>query len=251
VTPPPMQEGLVNCIEVSPHQPGTVYVVFNRYKFNDFTPHIFISNDYGQTWNDRTRGIGAEAHVRVVREDPQRPGLLYAGTETGLYISFNGGELWERFQLNLPVVPITDLKVHHYDLIAATAGRAFWILDDLTPLQNYDKDKVSHSWLCPPGPVFLWGGPRRDTLNDMGTNPDFGLVAYYHLPVLDVDKELKFVISDASGSEVKVFSTKEKDARKKLTVKNAGVNKLVWNLEPDGVEPIKGLMTLGGNSSPK
>lgn len=251
VTPPQMQEGLVNCIDVSPHQPGTAYVVFNRYKFNDFTPHIYISDDYGQTWHDRSQGIGAEAHVRVVREDPQRPGLLYAGTETGLYISFNGGELWERFQLNLPIVPITDLKVHHNDLIAATAGRAFWILDDLTPLQSYDKDKVTHPGLYPPGPVYLWGGPRRDTLNDMGTNPDFGLVAYYHLPVADNDVELKFVISDASGSEVQVFSTKEQEARKKLTVKKAGVNKLVWNLVPDGVEPIKGLITLGGNNSPK
>ena len=91
VTPPSLPEGLVNCIEVSPHKPGTAYVAYTRYKFNDFTPHVLITNDFGQNWSDRAQGIEGEAHVRVVREDPMRPGLLYAGTETGLFLSYDSG----------------------------------------------------------------------------------------------------------------------------------------------------------------
>ncbi|MBK8502981.1 MAG: hypothetical protein IPL46_12650 [Saprospiraceae bacterium] len=251
VTPPSLPEGLVNCIEVSPHKPGTAYVAYNRYKFNDFTPHILITHDFGQNWSDLAQGIEDNAHVRVVREDPIRPGLLYAGTETGLFLSYDTGAHWDRFQLNLPIVPVTDLKVHHNDLIAATAGRAFWILDDLTPLQKWEDEKMSKPDLFKPATVYLWGGPRLDTLNDMGTNPDYGLAAFYNLPEIDPDREIRFIISDVNGDEVKVFSTKEKEATKKLKVKRAGINKLVWNLVPDGVEPIKGLVTLGGNKSPR
>lgn len=251
VTPSAMKEGLVNCIEVSPHKPGTAYVAFTRYKFNDFTPHVFVTNNYGQSWQDLNDGFDAEAHVRVVREDPKRPDLLYAGTETGLYISYNGGKLWEHFQLNLPIVPITDLKIHHNDLIAATAGRAFWILDDLTPVQQWMTDQAKNVRVFDPAEVVLWGGPRRDSLSDMGTNPDFGLVAFYQIPKIEKEKELKFVVYDANGAEVKMFSSQAKENDKKIKISKDGINKMVWNLVPDGVQPIKGLMTLGGNNSPR
>lgn len=251
VTPPDMMEGMVNCIEVSPHEPGTAYLAYTRYKFNDFTPHVYITHDYGKNWQDLAQGFDGDAHVRVVREDTRKPGLLYAGTETGLYLSWNGGEQWHKFQLNLPVVPITDLKVHHNDLIAATAGRAFWILDDLTPLQNWDKGMEGAIALFDPAQVFLWGGPRNDSLTDMGTNPDFGLVAFYNLPNIKSDEELKFIVTDDHGEEIKSFSNKSKEPNEKIKIKKQGVNKLVWNLVPDGVDPIKGLITLGGNSSPK
>ncbi|NND32593.1 MAG: glycosyl hydrolase [Saprospiraceae bacterium] len=251
VTPPKMQEGLVNCIEASPHEPGTAYVAYTRYKFNDFSPHVFITHDFGASWQDLASGIEDEAHVRVVREDPVRPGLLYAGTETGLFISHNGGNAWSRFQLNLPVVAITDLKVHHNDLIAATAGRSFWILDDLEPLQNWDEKALDNIRLFHPMDAVIWGGPRKDTLVDLGTNLDFGLMAYFQLPGIDPEKEIKFVISNQEGEKIKAFSNKEKLPQKKLTIKKSGINKLVWNLVPDGVEPIKGLITLGGNTSPK
>jgi photosystem II stability/assembly factor-like uncharacterized protein len=251
VTPPQMQEGLVNCIEVSPHAPGTVYIAYTRYKFNDFTPHVFVTHDFGATWQDLASGIDSEAHVRVVREDPEKSGLLYAGTETGLFISYDGGHHWTRFQLNLPIVPITDLKVHHNDLIAATAGRAFWILDDLSPLQSWAPEGQESIKIYTPDKAVLWGGPRKDSLVDLGTNPDFGLMAYFNMPEIDPQKELRFVIKNANGDEIKSFSSKEKLPGKKIKLKGKGVNKLTWNLEPDGVEPIKGLITLGGNTSPK
>ncbi|MEL6849593.1 MAG: glycosyl hydrolase, partial [Bacteroidota bacterium] len=112
VTPPALPKGMVNSIEVSPHDPGTAYLAFTGYKFNNFTPYIYKTTNYGQSWQILIKGIAPEAHVRVVREDPKRKDLLYAGTETGLYLSFDGGNSWQSFQLNLPVVPITDLKVH-------------------------------------------------------------------------------------------------------------------------------------------
>ena len=125
---------MVNQIEVSPHDPSTVYVAFTSYKYNDFTPHVFKSSDYGATWTRLVNGIAEEAFVRVVREDPNQKDLLYAGTETGLYVSFNGGQKWEKFQQNLPVVPINDLMIQDNDMIIATSGRAFWVMDDLNPL---------------------------------------------------------------------------------------------------------------------
>ncbi|HSR59492.1 MAG TPA: hypothetical protein VLL47_02000, partial [Robiginitalea sp.] len=133
VTPPGMQEGIVNSIEVSPHDPAAAYVTLMRYKFMDLAPYVYKTTDYGQNWTLITTGFDdPNGFPRVVREDPVRPGLLYAGTETGLYLSVNGGQRWERFQLNLPVVPINDLGFRNNDLIAATAGRSFWILDDLS-----------------------------------------------------------------------------------------------------------------------
>ena len=121
---------------------GTVYFTFTRYKFGDLSPYIYRTTNYGKSWTQRTKGINDNAFVRVVREDPVQKNLLYAGTETGLYVSFNGGKLWERFQLNLPVVPITDLTIRKNDLVASTQGRAFWILDDLTPIHQY-KDELN------------------------------------------------------------------------------------------------------------
>ncbi|NIP57117.1 MAG: glycosyl hydrolase, partial [Gemmatimonadetes bacterium] len=128
VTPPDLPEGMINSIEASPHDPAKAYVVFTRYKFDDFTPHLFRTRDYGRTWTRIVDGIDAPgAWVRVVREDPEREGLLYAGTEVGVYLSFDDGDGWRKWQLNLPVVPVTDLLVHRGDLVASTQGRAFWI----------------------------------------------------------------------------------------------------------------------------
>ncbi len=251
ITPSAMGEGMVNSIEVSPHRPGKAIIAFNRYKFNDFAPYIFITEDFGKTWQTKSMGIDEEAHVRVVREDPVRPDLLYAGTETGLYLSFDNGEQWHRSQMNLPVVPITDMMVHHNDLLVSTQGRAFWILDDLTPIQQWDLEhSESQVELFPIPDVFLWGGGRNDKLKQLGTNPDYGMTSYLFIPE-DRDTQLIQVqVLNHEGSMIKSFSNREEDKKKKIDLKK-GLNKLVWNLEPDGVEPIKGLLTLGGNGSPK
>ncbi len=249
-TPPALQEGMINCIDASLHHRGKVYVAFNRYKFNDFTPYIYVTSDFGETWKLITAGIGRDAHVRVVREDPQVSGLLFAGTETGLYLSRNDGVHWTLFQLNLPVVPLTDLKIHQNDLIAATQGRAFWVLDDLTPLRLWDGQDHDGIEIFPPAPAYLWGGPRVDTLVDMGTNPDFGLMAYYYMPSLDDTTEIKWTIETKEGQSLRKFSSKTKKKEDRKTAK-PGINKFVWDLIPDSEDAIKGLMTLGGNKSPK
>jgi len=139
VTPPARDLpdwSLISSLEPSPHDAGTAYVAATRYKLDDFKPYIFKTTDYGKTWRSITGGIPATHFIRVVREDPARRGLLYAGGEFGVYVSFDDGNSWQSLQRNLPVVPIHDLVVKDNDLVAATHGRAFWILDDLTPLQQ-------------------------------------------------------------------------------------------------------------------
>ncbi|MDH3648939.1 MAG: glycosyl hydrolase, partial [Saprospiraceae bacterium] len=250
VSPPSMQEGIVNCIDLSTSQPGKAYVAFTRYKFNDFTPHIFITEDFGKTWRRSVEGIPQGHHVRVVRHDPHRPGLLYAGTEAGLYISLDDGSQWSLFQRNLPVVPITDLKVHHDGLIASTQGRAFWILDDLTPLREWNHQDLELVKIFQPRDACLWGGRRVDTLLDQGTNPDYGLVAYYHVPESDDSSLVQVSILNQDGIALRTFSTRAKKAAMKLQV-HQGLNKLVWNLRPDPPEAIEGVMTQRNNLRPR
>lgn len=140
ITPPHMPRyGTVNRIEISPHRPGRAFLAVNRYRMDDWHPYVFRTDDYGESWElltDGTNGIPADHWVRVVREDDVRPGLLYAGTEFGIFVSFDDGAHWQPLQMNLPASPVTDLKVHRGDLAVATQGRSFWVLDDLTPLRE-------------------------------------------------------------------------------------------------------------------
>lgn len=246
---PVEEEGMINCIEPDYQQPGKVYVVFNRYKFNDFSPYIYLTEDFGQTWTLKNSGIPGDVPVRVVRADPDREGLLYAGTETGLYVSFDGGDRWSPFQLNLPVVPITDLKVHHQDLIAATQGRAFWILDDLTPLHQARHDITEQPlWLYQPRDAYLWEGMRRDSLPDQGTNPDNGILCYYHLARAADSLELNLAVIDEAGNLLRQFSSQ---AKSQPLPHQAGMNRWVWNLRMADYEGVSGVMNLGGKTGHK
>lgn len=180
VTPAGLPESQINAIEVSPHDPASAWIAVTRYKFGDFTPWIYKTEDYGASWTQRTEGIDENAWVRVVREDPDRRGLLYAGTETGLYISFDDGRAWQPFQLELPVVPITDLTLRNQDLVAATQGRAFWILDDLTPLHQIGEKLPAEGFaLLEPRDVpldFFFGGGGD---SGVGKNPPSGVAWHY------------------------------------------------------------------------
>ena len=139
ITPKDLPEwSLVSMLEPSPHSPATVYLAATKYKLDDYTPYLFKTTDYGESWQRIDTGIPRTDFTRAIREDPNREGLLYVGTETGLYLSFDAGENWQRFQLNLPVTPVYDFKVKDADLVVATHGRSFWILDDLTPLYQYE-----------------------------------------------------------------------------------------------------------------
>jgi hypothetical protein len=251
VTPAGLSERLVNCIEVSPHDKATAYIATTRYKVNDFTPAIYKTTDYGKTWTNTSTGIPYGAFTRCVREDDVRKDLLYAGTETGFYISYNGGRAWKRQQLNLPVTPITDLKVHKGNLIAATMGRSFWILDDLSMLRQYGPGDTTNVFaIYEPSEAYrVSGGSALDVSPDddeeappvasAGTNPTTGVTLYYILPATTDSIKLTLDITDAKGGLVRRFSTTP-DARfvkfpggpeaEPLLPGKPGLNRFVWDL---------------------
>lgn len=247
VTPKGLAECLINAIEVSPHDKATAYIATTRYKFNDHAPSLYKTTDYGNTWTKIDSGIPADAFTRVVREDDVRKDLLFAGTELGLFLSWDGGKTWSPFQLNLPVTPITDLRVHKSNLIAATSGRSFWVLDDLSLIRQYKKDTPTFAMYRPDNAVLVNGGSELDqTSADFtgenpfrGVNPATGVVLYYQLPELKKDEHIALEIKDAAGQLVRSFSSKadEKFVRydggprpEPLLSKGKGLNRFVWNL---------------------
>ena len=238
---------MVNQIEVSPHDPATVYVAFNSYKFNDFTPHVFKSVDYGKTWTRLVNGIEKEAHVRVVREDPNQKDLLYAGTETGLYISFNGGQLWEKFQLNLPVVPINDLMIQDNDMILATSGRAFWVLDDLNPLYELGKASATNFYVYQPESAIRDYAMRGNN-PQLGQNPYQGFSVLYYLKDNVDSVLLEAEFRDAKGNVVRKFTTDSKAKSGKVS-KKSGMNRLNWDLSMDAFEGVEGVFSGIGSSA--
>lgn len=247
VTPKGLAECLVNAIEVSPHDPGTAYIATTRYKFNDYTPGIYKTTDYGKTWVNLSKGIPYGAFTRVVREDPVRKGLLFAGTETGVYVSWNGGLAWQPLQLNLPVTPITDLMIKHGDLIVATSGRSFWILDDLGLFRQVNVGDESFK-VYKPDPAYIgnWGSGLNNTDEEYdgtddfnGVNPANGVVAYYYLPKLADSVEVKMEIKDAAGKIIRTLtSKKDADYRRypggppaeSVLPKAKGLNRFVWDM---------------------
>jgi photosystem II stability/assembly factor-like uncharacterized protein len=247
VTPKSLAECLVNAIEVSPHDKATAYIATTRYKFNDHTPGLYKTTDYGNTWTKITDGLPADAFTRVVREDDVRKDLLFAGTELGLFISWNGGQSWTPFQLNLPITPITDLRVYKGNLIAATSGRAYWILDDLNLIRQYRKDGPSFGVYKPSSAYLVNGSSELDSTDEeftganryRGVNPANGVVVYYQLPELKKTDEISLEITDAAGNLVRSFSSKanEKAARstnagddEPLLSKKKGLNRFVWDM---------------------
>ena len=185
VTPKTMPEwGTVSMIEPSPYAAGTAYVSVQRHKMDDFAPYIFKTTDFGKTWTTLVNGIPADAFVHAVREDRKRKGLLYAGTESGVFFSFDDGANWQPLQNNLPVSPVYDISVHNNDLIAATHGRSFWILDDLSPLQQYKQENANeevHLYAPSQANHTQFGGGFFGGGGDRGQNPPAGAVIYYSL----------------------------------------------------------------------
>lgn len=250
VTPKGMAEYQVNAIEVSPHDPSTVYLAVTGYKRNDFAPYLYKTRDGGRTWERLVTGLPDGSFVRVVREDPVRRDLLYAGTETGAHVSFDGGRTWQSMQLNLPVVPVTDLRVHDRDLVASTQGRAFWILDDLTPLRAAEpghRSKALH--LFAPAPAVLWpaSGGVPSGAGALGSNPPAGAVVYYTLAAAPASGErLTFEVRDAAGRLVRRLSSDASapaaagaPPSPRLPVA-AGLNRFVWDLRTIPIEGVAG-----------
>jgi photosystem II stability/assembly factor-like uncharacterized protein len=248
VTPPDLPEwALVSVVEPSPHDAATCYVAATAYKLDDTRPYLFRTGDYGRTWKRITEGLPETEFTRVVREDPGRRGLLYAGTETGVWVSLDDGGAWQRLRGNLPVAPIHDLIVKDTDLVVATHGRAFWILDDLTPLHQLAATlPEGEAHLFAPRPTVRWGaykghgmkpgpgreigyrmagsvgyayrqvetptGEKKEQLLDAGENPPAGVIVHYWLAQAPAgDVTLTFL--DAEGREIRAFTSRREPAR--------------------------------------
>jgi photosystem II stability/assembly factor-like uncharacterized protein len=258
VTPPGIGEALINAIDVSPHDPAKAYAAITKYKFNDFSPMIYVTENYGKTWQKRVSGIAAEDYVRVVREDEKTPGLLFAGTESGIYMSEDDGRNWKTFRLNMPHCPITDLTFRDNDLVVATSGRSFWILDNLSCLQQ-GGDPNDDIVLFTPKPSYrLSMGGRRDV--NLGKNPAPGiLIDYYVSENLPDSIDLVMTIQDGNGNTLRSYSSKPDKTFKsysggpskpKILRREKGVNRFNWDMRKEQMTGVDGRFLLGGYSGP-
>jgi photosystem II stability/assembly factor-like uncharacterized protein len=282
VTPKEMPEwSLISQIDPSPHDAGTVYLAVNRYKLDDFRPFVYATTDYGKTWRKITAGIPDNTFVRAVREDPIRRGLLYAGTEAGVYLSFDNGARWQPLRMDreeaekgkaeekkaggaLPIVPVTDLVIKDTDLVISTQGRSFWILDDVSPLRQMSAEIASkEAHLFKPTLAYRFGSPPGRGRGGVGQNPPYGAIVYYNLknePKEGEEVTLEFL--DAAGKSIRKFSSKEEKKEEgapadeddefgrsrgpaKIPAK-AGLNRFAWDLRYPEPTRFKGLILWGG-----
>ncbi len=251
VTPRGAPERIMwNSIDVHPTQAGGAYVAGTLYKAGDFTPYLYRTTNYGRTWTQITDGIDPLHFTRVVRADPDRAGLLYAGTEYGMYVSFDDGEHWQSFQLNLPEVPITDLQVRDRNLIVATQGRSFWIIDDLSPLhqlENFVAEADFHLFQPKPSYRMRSGRGRRDPLLD-GQNHPAGVMFYFNV---DGDARegdgVRLEILEADGTLVKRFASDAEGDEPSLDV-DAGANLFVWDMRYPDALSFDGLILYSSNT---
>ena len=238
-----------NSIDADPFKKGAAYVVGTRYKLDDYTPYIYKTEDYGKSWKLITTGIPKMHFARVLRADKRKPGLLYAGTEYGMYISYNDGASWKPFQLNLPEVPITDLTIKENDLIVATQGRAFWIIDDLTVVQGLNSNITGKDLhLFPVETTYRMqsqGFNFGSTPRNAGTNAPIGAVINFYAKEVDDSTKASVTILDKDRKEIRSFVTGAKEQNKKLDV-NKGMNQFVWNLRYPESETIEGMILWNG-----
>jgi hypothetical protein len=249
VTPSGMPEWMmINSIDPSYFDEGTCYVAGTRYKLGDFTPYLYKTTDYGKTWNKITSGIDKEHFTRVVRQDPSKEGILYAGTETGMYVSFNDGVSWEPFQLNLPIVPITDLAVKDNSLIVATQGRSLWMIDDLTVVHQLEEaSKAKGIFLFKPRDSYRTKGRKGKESKLSGTNRDNGVVTYFNLPEYDKEKDsVHLTFLSTAGDTLATFFNKSEKKQEKLKLEK-GSNHYTWNMRTKGAEKLKGMILWWAN----
>jgi len=271
VTPPDLPEwATVAILEPSPHDPATCYLAAHNYRLDDPRPYLYKTSDYGRSWTRITEGIPADDFTRVIRADPVRWGLLYCGTETGVYVSFDDGGHWQRLQSNLPVCPIYDLVVKDSDLVVATHGRSFWILDDLTPLRQYEPEQLEQpAYLYQPRPTVRWRfygrgfyrhpktanykmtgpvtvtyrlretpmGTNGEEFLDAGKNPPDGAIIHYYLKEEPAD-EVTLSILDEQGNVIRTFSSKSEEPPRVPV--QAGMNRFVWDLRHEGATKLEG-----------
>ncbi len=250
VTPKEMPEwAMVSLIEASPFDAGTAYAAIDAHKLDNFHPYIFKTNDFGKSWTKITSGLPDNSYVHAVREDPARKGLLYAGTETGAWVSFDDGSHWQSLQLNLPVTPVHDLIVHNNDLAIATHGRSFWVLDDISPLRQADASTASEAahLFKPPTATRTRSGHFNARRYAIGENPPQGAILYYSLKEAPKDP-IKLELLDAQGKVLRTFTSAvkkkeeapeewEHDEEAEHIPSAAGLNRFAWDLRLE--PPVK------------
>ncbi len=265
ISPPHRGEAMVNAIDLSPHAEGTAYAALTGFKLNDFQPYIYKTTNSGRSWSRIDKGIPDGAFVRVVREDPVTKGLLYAGTEKGMFVSYNDGGSWQSLDLNLPAVPITDLRAREDGLVVATQGRAFWVLDDLFVLRQAKDNLANKAVHIYAPPVNAMGKARSRPGKNEGANPSPDVPLYYYIKdELAEDAELKIEILDSSGAIVRTMHGQETDQDRckignmdprrpfelKYAKKDEGLNKWGWDMTADEVKCVDDLVLQAGYGGP-
>jgi photosystem II stability/assembly factor-like uncharacterized protein len=244
---------LWNCIEPDPFRKGAAYLVGTRFRLDDYTPYIFRTEDYGKSWKLITSGIDPMHFARVIRADKKRPGLLYAGTEYGMYVSFDEGAHWKPMQLNLPVVPVTDLTIKDNNLVVATQGRAFWVLDDLSLLQQLNADSLrSHLHVFSVDDAWRFGGGGRRRNRDQvtsnaGQNPAPGVAIHFWLKDAPDSAKVSITIFDKHDKPIRSFSTSSKDADTKLEC-HSGINTFDWDMLYAPAVKVPGMLLWTGGA---
>ncbi|MBT3383336.1 MAG: glycosyl hydrolase [Prolixibacteraceae bacterium] len=246
---------MINSVEPHPIEKGGVFVAATSYKNDDFLPYLYKTVDYGKTWTKITNGIPETHFTRVIRADKNKPGLLYAGTESGMYISFNEGALWQPLQLNLPIVPITDLTIKNNDLIVATQGRSLWILDDLTTIHQLSAENIKKEFVLfdQRDSYKIGGGRRFRGGGNVGKNPPGGAVIDFYLKEVQDSAKIQVDILTESRVLIKSFKNdasekelKDNLALGKIEVKK-GLNRFAWDLQYPGAKGFPGLIMWGGS----
>lgn len=248
----------INDLIADPFTSGGAYLAGTRYKLDDFQPYLFHTTDFGETWDDLSAGLPSDHFTRAIEADTERRGLLFAGTERGLYVSMNGGEDWTSFQQGLPVVPITDLAIKEDDLVVATQGRGFWILDQLAPLRQLAPSAhAGNTVIFTPEPTTRAMGFRSSRPGNSGTNASFGLTFDYLLG--EVPQDFTLTIKDFDGNTVRTFMPKGKGAKNPNAAESndilpaeEGFNRFTWDLRATGAESFPKMILWGaGLGGPK
>ncbi len=230
----------INSMDADPFHAGGLYLAGTRYKWGDDSPYLYYTSDYGNTWTRIDNGIKSPDFTRVIRADPNREGLLYAGTEYGLYISFNNGKYWQPFRNKLPITPITDLRVKDRELVAATQGRGIWILDDLNPLYEMNYNWDPDAYLFKPSPTWMMTSAYGGKSKTKGENRPDGAIINYYLKTVDTSAntyELRFL--DKSGKQLVSYSSKA-DKKEYKWVPKKGGDRFIWDLRTEAVDTVPG-----------
>jgi len=253
-TPTDLPESQINSIELSSFDKGLAYISATRYKHNDYSAYAYKTTDYGKTWTKINNGVKEDDFIKVIREDKKNKNILYAGSERGFYLSTDAGQTWKTFQRNLPIVPVTDLMIRDNDLVASTAGRAFWILDDLGAIQQYANAGAVK--LFSPKPAYKYGGAGLpDDDSKAGQNAPEGVILDYILPELTDSAVISLNIKSAAGDVIRTYSNKKNDdyvrypggpSPKTLLNVEKGHNRFLWDLRTDDISPdVKNVFIYG------